>query len=273
MSGRTRILRERLGPWRVGVLLGLVAVALGLWRLVDLPAPWRRDPVWERIHATGVWRVGLDPSFPPFEEVDEAGNIVGFDVDLARAIGDRWGVETTFLSIGYDGLIDAVRSGKIDAAISALPYDPLLTRDVRFSDPYFDAGWVLVVPHDRSWAGEAALDRARVAVEWGSEGDVWARRLRRRHPGMTLVLRTTPDEVLAALRSGAADAAVVDGVVARAHAQEVRVVMRLASEPYVIVVPYPAFRLHANVNAALAALRADGTLARLEERWFGPSGP
>lgn len=228
-----------------------------------------RDRVWARVQRTGVWRVGLDPSFPPFEMVDAEGRVVGFDVDLAEAIAARWGVRATFVSIGFDGLIDAVRADRVDAVISAMPYDPLLTRDVRFSKPYFDAGWRVVVPLGSPITRLQELAGRRLAAEWGSEGHVWGRRLRDRHPGLILMLKPTAEEVVTAVLNGEADAALLDGVMARRAATRLRGVdTPLTSEPYVIVVPRDASRLHARLNAALAALREEGTLLLLEQRWF-----
>ena len=228
-----------------------------------------RDPVWARVERTRVWRVGMDPSFPPFEMTAKDGSVVGFDVDLARAIAARWGVRVEIVGIGFDGLTDAVSAHKVDAAISAIPYDPLLTRDVRYSDPYFDAGWRVVVPHASAIRDLADLAGKRVAVEWGSEGDVWARRLQRQYTNVHLVLKPSLDEALAALRAGEADAAIVDGVTYRLHAREWRQVgAPLSHEPYVIVMPIDAYRLQEQVNRALRGLKATGELANLEGKWL-----
>ncbi len=254
------------------LLLGLVGgVTIGIFG-PQARLRWAADPVWERVQTTQVWRVGMDPSFPPFEDVTVDAQIVGFDVDLARAIAQEWGVQVELISMGYDGLIDAVRAEKVDAAISALPYDPLLTQDVRFSVPYFDAGWRIVVPHVSPFMTLGDLATARLAVEWGSEGDVWARRLRHRYPTIQLVLRMSPADVLQALQSGEADAGIVDGVVARQHARYIRVLHVLSQEPYVVVMPYRAHRLQAQVNNTLETLRVRGVLRQLESRWFDREG-
>src|SRR5690606_37665238 len=96
----------------------------------------------------GTWRVGLDPSFPPFEMLDANGQIIGFDVALAQELAALWGLEVEFVSIGFDSLLDAVRTGQVDSVVSAYPYDPRLTRDVRFSTPYFEAGIRLAIRDD-----------------------------------------------------------------------------------------------------------------------------
>ena len=260
---------------RSRVLLGLGAslllgVVLTLAFLPTLRARFfPRDRVWARVQQSSMLRVGMDPSFPPFESLDENGTPVGYDVDLARALAAELGVQAEFVSIGFDGLIDAVRTEKVDVAISAMPYDPLLTKDVRFSTPYFDAGWRVVVPRASRLRTLADLNGARVAVEWGSEGDVWARRLRQTHPGMSLVLKPALADALAALTAGDADAAIVDGVTAREHAGELRQLgPPLSSEPYVIVMPYRAPVLQREINRALDRLRAQGALERIEKRWF-----
>lgn len=232
---------------------------------------WRPDPVWRQIMAERAWDVALDPTFPPFEDMTADGTLVGLDVDLARAIGAQWGVETRFVMLGYDGLIDAVRSGKADAAISAIPYNPLLTQDVRFSDPYFDAGWRVVVAATSPARAISELASARVAVEWGSEGHVWAKRLQREHPKMEIVLRLSPDQVIASVVSGEVEAGIVDGVTALQHADRVRVIASLSSEPYVIVLPYRAYRLQEEVNNALRTLRASGYLDALIAKWLHPA--
>lgn len=246
-------------------LLSLLAMAVLLLRARLFPS----DPVWARVQRTGVWRVGLDPSFPPFEMVNEEGQVVGYDVDLARAIAEQWGVRVEFVGVGFDGLIDAVKAGRIDAAISAIPYDPLLTKDVRFSAPYFDAGWRIVVLRDASLRSEEDLAGKRVAVEWGSEGDVWARRLQRTQSDLALVLKPSLEEALAALRAGEADAAIVDGVIFQLYRKELRQVGEtLSHEPYVIVVAMQAHRLHEEVNTTLETLEKSGVLDSLRRRWF-----
>jgi ABC-type amino acid transport substrate-binding protein len=262
---------RRQWPWlaAAGLLLLLVALPL-LWQVAGIG----RDRVWDEIQATGIWRVGLDPSFPPFETLDAAGQPVGFDVDLTRAIAAIWGVEVQVEAIGFDGLVDAVQAGRLHSAISALPYQPERTQDVAFSEPYFEAGLALATP--ASGAAVATLDDLagrRLAVEWGSEGDVQARLLRRRFPDLVLLPQETPQAALLAVAEGQADAALVDRVSAlQFMAGDPRIALSsqvVVSDPYVVVLPRRAPELQRRVADALATLRADGTLDMLTARWFG----
>lgn len=260
--------------WVAVALVSLLALlALFLWRGVSQPA----DRFWARIQETGYWRVGLDPSFPPFEALDDSGQPMGFDVDLAAAIAGRWGVEVQVEGVGFDGLIDAVWASRIDSAISALPIQPQFSEDVAFSQPYFEAGLVLVTgtTSDQAPSSVEELGGKRVAVEWGSEGDLQARSLRRRLPDLEILPMETPQSALAALRAGSADAALVDRVSALQYAGQGNPLRihptPVVSDPYVIVMPRKAPLLQQKVGEALSALQADGTLDALTEKWFGAS--
>ena len=230
------------------------------------------DRSMQRIRDLGVLRVGVDPSFPPFESLDASGQIVGFDADLAAGLARRWGVRVQFESIGFDGLLDAIWAGRVDAIISALPLEPRYTKDIAYSQPYFEAGLRLVTITATPIAATTDLASRKLAVELGPDADAEARRLRQRIPGLTLVTFATPAEALQALVDGAADAAVVDGVTARQFVGQqatARIVgPALTSAPYVIALPVKARRLLVEVNQALNDLQANGTLAGLEEQWF-----
>jgi len=64
----------------------------------------RDDGTLAEIRRRGTLRVGLDASFPPFETIDEDNQIVGLDVDIARAIAADIGVELELVNIGFDGI-------------------------------------------------------------------------------------------------------------------------------------------------------------------------
>jgi ABC-type amino acid transport substrate-binding protein len=234
----------------------------------------RQDGTWAEMQARGTWRVGLDPSFPPFEQLDNAGAPVGYDVDLARAIAAEWNLEAEIITIGYDSLVDALRAGRIDSVVSALPYDERATRDVAFSEPYFDAGVRLAVRADSPITSTASLNGGQVAVEWGSMGDMVGRRIQREGVALELMPYETPtDAVAALLNDPAIDALLIDQVSLReAQGQGATVVAigpALESNPYVIAMPLRAYDLHERMESTLAQFVATGTLAELEARWFG----
>ncbi|MBP8950134.1 MAG: transporter substrate-binding domain-containing protein, partial [Candidatus Promineofilum sp.] len=131
------------------------------------------NDTWPQIEGSGVLRIGVDPTFPPFATADGA-DAQGLDIDLARALADELGLEAQFTYFGYDGLYDALATGQVDVLISALVVAPERTADVAYSDAYFDAGQVLIVPQASAVAGMADLDGRTVAVELGALGHVEA---------------------------------------------------------------------------------------------------
>ena len=257
-------------------LVALAVVTLGLLVLfVTRGGLGGRDETWVRIEREGIMRVGMDASYPPFEHFDDqAGVFLGYDVDLAREIGRRLNVDVAFVNISFDGLYDALYSGRVDVIISALPYDPMLTRDVAYSHSYFNAGLVLLARR-----GEEGIERVEdlrgrtVAVETGSAAHEEARRLRD-YKRVDLTLRTerTPEEVIARLLGGEVDAAIYDGVSARqliARGEAVRTAGDLLTdEPYVMAARLDSPELLRRINGVLITLREGGYLEVLEGKWF-----
>jgi polar amino acid transport system substrate-binding protein len=231
------------------------------------------DGTLERVQATGELRVGLDASFPPFESLDPAGNVIGADADLARTIASALGAEPVFVNVGFDGLYDALLIGRVDVVISGLPYDPRRTQDVIYSQPYFNAGQVLVArANNLSLSGSESLAGRRVAVEWGSMADMQARRLRQANTGMETLPQRTAQEALNALVGGQADAAIADAVSVYQfmgdQGQEVRVVETLTDEPYVIATRPRSRQLARAIDDVLSELRQSGALDALLDKWF-----
>jgi polar amino acid transport system substrate-binding protein len=244
------------------VLLGLVT----WWTIVAT----RDDGTLAEIQRRGTLRVGLDASFPPFETIDENSRIVGLDVDIARTIARDLGVELELVNIGFDGLYDALLARRADIIISGLPYDPRWTQDVAYTANYFNAGQILVTRTAEATVDEVDdLEGRTVAVEWGSQADMEARRLERSMTGLTILRRSTAEEALQSLLAGQADAAVVDAVSGvRAVPKGVSVVTYLTDEWYAAAVHIESTALLEAVNQSLTRLNESGEMARIQALWL-----
>jgi polar amino acid transport system substrate-binding protein len=270
MSKLSVLIRRR---WCLAVAMGLIVVVAGVFLATRFSFS-RRDETWERIQREGSMRVGMDASYPPFDLLESDGGFVGYDVDLALELGARLGIEVEFVDIFFDGLYDALLSGRVDLIVSALPHDRLLTQDVAYSYSYFNAGQVLVVAQrDDRIGGIEDLAGLRVAVELGSAAHQEARRLNERERlALALVTRRTPEEVVDALAEGQADAAIYDGIAARqvlSQGKPIKIVGGpLTDEPYVIALRLDSPLLLEKVNEALVEFREQGFLGQLEEKWF-----
>jgi polar amino acid transport system substrate-binding protein len=89
-----------------------------------------------QIKERGKIVVGTSADYPPYESIDADGKFVGFDMDMARAIGEKLGVEVEFQDMPFDSLIAAVQEGKIDVVIAAMQATPERDETVDFSMVY-----------------------------------------------------------------------------------------------------------------------------------------
>lgn len=231
------------------------------------------DDSWERIQETGLLRVGLDPTYPPFE-VDNGSELVGLDVDLARALTADLGLQVQFIYFGYDGLYDALATGQVDVLISALVVAPERTRDFAYSQSYFNAGQFLFVAADETEIREIADMAGRtLAVELGAQGHVEAISWQRSLPGLTIQPHNTPDEALTAVLDHQADAALMDAINGRLFQMNNPGLHRLSQpvtvEPYAIVTRADHQELLQQINQSLLALEQTGQLNEIVMAWLG----
>lgn len=267
------VLRRR--PWVAAVLGGvlLLGVGLGAYRLLRVD----EDLVWQRIQARQQLVVATDASYQPFSAVDGSGRLFGFDVDLAEAIGRQWGVTVAYENITYDALLGALVADRDDVVISAFVPQPERTREVAYTRPYFVGGTVAVIrgADGAALSGDPLVWAAgkRFAVEYGAGGDALARQWARRAAGVVVAPMTTAADALRAVEQGEADAALVDLISAYdfmlGHPALALAGPPLEPEPYVIAVSVNAPEVLENLEQALQALEADGTLPALRVKWFG----
>ncbi len=256
------------------LLLGVACLLGAIWLAPPL-ARWAWSLISPRADLPmlpyGELRVGIDASYPPFG-LDVGGELTGLDVDLARAVARELGVPLHFINMGYDGLYDSLRADQADALFSALRVDPLRFGDARYTPAYFDAGQVLVRPADSELNGMADLEGRNLAVEFGTEGELEARRWQRRLAALAVASYDTASVALDAVLAGEADAALVDAISARLWLREHN---GLAIAPeyvthdlYAVAVRVENVRLWEAISAALAKLLEDGTVDRIVAGWL-----
>lgn len=228
---------------------------------------------WERIQRSGVLRVGLDPTFPPFENDDGQG-LDGLDVDLARALADDLGLQVEFTYFGYDGLYDALAADKVDVLISALVIVPGRMRDFAYSDSYYDAGEILIMAADAvGIESKDDLSGHTLAVELGARGHVEATSWERRLTDLVIRPYNSSAEAMAAVAAEEADVALVDSVSGRLYLMTRPGLRRserpATSEPYAMVVRADDMVLLTKLNERLADLRSSGRLEQIVSKWLG----
>ena len=248
-----------------------------LWLVISLlllAGCTNKQTTWDKIQASGVLRVGLDPTFPPFEVADDK-NVWGLDVDLAKALAAEMALATEFTYFGYDGLYDALGTNQVDILISALVIVPERMGEFAYSDSYFDAGQVLVVDDGTQINDPQDLEERTVAVELGAQGHLLATTWQRRIPGLNIEVEDSLEDALFAVANGDADAAVVDHVSARLYRENAPnlqiYLLSDAREPYALVVRVEDRQLLEALNQALEKLKSSGKLESIIHNWLDPN--
>ena len=154
-----------------GVLIaGLVLAACGKKAEPPAPAPVASAPASAPAPAK-VYVVGTDAAYAPFESQNEKGEIVGFDIDVVKAIAAKAGIEVKFVNTPWEGIFNALGQGDRDLVVSAVTITDERKGTMDFTDPYFDAQQLIAVKETSKVAKFADLKKLKVGVQTGTTGD------------------------------------------------------------------------------------------------------
>lgn len=213
-------------------------------------------------------RIGIDPTQPPFAAIIN-NEFVGFEVDLANAIANELGAAVQFVIVNYDSRYDALINDQVDCVIATLVIDPSKMADVRYSQPYYDDGLLLVSSDQIAGEFDNLLQNQTVAFAYGSEADSVTRRWQVRIEGLERRPYELAEYALDAIQLGEADAALVDATTFHLYdGNENLYSDTITSVPYSIATPKERPGLANQINDILDQLREDGTLEQLVGTWF-----
>ena len=225
-------------------------------------------------------RIGVDASYPPFESVGPSGQMVGFDVDLTRALCAKMSVRCVWIPQDLDGIIPALKAKKFDIIVSSLTVTDKRREQIDFSDRLFDAPARMIAKKGSPLLPTVeSLKGKHVGVEQGSTQESYAKAYWE-PKGVTIVPYQNQDQVYADLATGRLDAALQDELQADAGflktprgkdfawaGPEVKDPKTLG-EGTAIGVRKEDGELKAKLNKALAEVHQDGTFTKLEKQYF-----
>jgi len=225
----------------------------------------------DKVLDRGVLVVGTEPEFPPFESLDVNGELVGFDIDLAKAIATDLGVDVRFETMAFDSLPSALGVGKVDVILSGMTATAERARSRAFTDSYFRTQLCLLVGKDTAIEKPTDADGKRLVVKLGTTGDINATRL---FPNAEITKFDNEGACALEVIHGRADAFLYDrhSIVRhhRAHPETTRAILEpLSDEPYAMAVKLGDQIFIDRLNDFLRGLREDGRYAALYERHFG----
>lgn len=233
------------------------------------------DASWEYIEGNGKIVVGLDDTFAPMGFRTEEGELVGFDIDLAKAVGEELGVEVEFKPIVWDAKEMELDGKKIDVIWNGMSKTPERVEKMNLSKPYFNNSIVIMTLADKpietkadlagktigTQAASAALEMIQKDAIYGDIVD-------------GLAEYDTYDEAVMDLDTGRLDAVIIDKVAGMYKANLAEGTYAFTAEDfgedlYVIGLRKGEDALTEKINAALDAVIASGKAAEISNEWFG----
>ncbi len=217
--------------------------------------------------------VGLDDEFPPMGFRDENNEIVGFDIDLAKAVGEKLGVEVQFQPIDWNAKEIELESGKVDMLWNGLTITEERAATMDFTDPYLNNKQIIVVKNDSEIQSKADLEGKVVGIQDGSSA---VEAVNADELASAIELSTYDTNILALsdLDIGRVDAVVADEIVLRYYLanndNDFRIIEDgdFGDEVYGVAVKKDNTELLTALQAALDEMDKDGTAATISTNWF-----
>jgi polar amino acid transport system substrate-binding protein len=215
--------------------------------------------------------VAVENAYPPFNKIDEATNQgVGWDYDAVTEICKRLNCVPEFKQAAWDGIFPAMAAGEFDMLADGVTYTDERAQIVDFSIPYVTVGQVLLVRADETRTVDQmkADDKALVATQIGTTNEMVAKE---NFPESRVKSYDDFGAAVLATLAGDVDGVVIDNISALGYMEEnpgkLKTIGQLTSDEQLAFVFPPGSSLVSAVNAALEAMKADGTLDALNLKW------
>ena len=222
-----------------------------------------------------VYVVGTDAAYAPFESQNEKAEIVGFDIDVVKAIAAKAGIEVKFVNTPWEGIFNALNQGDRDLLVSAVTITDERKQTMDFSAPYFDAQQLIAVKGTSKVAKFDDLKKLKVGVQTGTTGDEAVSKLQGKTSANIKRFESTP-LALKELEAGGVDAVVADnGVVIHYVNNNAGSKFKTVAdtsftpEQYGLPVKKGNTELLEKLNKGLAGIKADGSYDKIYVQYFG----
>lgn len=229
----------------------------------------------ESVQKAGKLVMGTSPDFPPFESLDEKGDVVGIEVEILELICNELGVELEIKQMDFDSVLPGVQSGKFDVGVSGISVTPEREKNTLFTVPYCLAAQAIVVTSDSPITGKADLAGKKVSVQTGTTAEEFCMK-----NGYTVDGFAANADAQAALTVGKVAAWVIDDLTAaemvavynEEHPDAPLVILdeAMTTEPYAFAFKLGNDDLVEKINEILNGLLADGTIASIFEKYDAP---
>ncbi len=218
-------------------------------------------------------RVVNDAAYSPFEYLDK-GKMVGFDVDIMKALGKTAGYKYKLVNVGWDPVFAELKSKTADMSISAISITSDREKTYDFSVPYFLSTNKILIPKSSSIKTAADLKGQTIAVQTGTTGQTAVEKILGKNSKKIKKFKTISLAIMEMLNHGA-DAVVADNTVIEQYARlnpnkKLKVVednQAFVPEFYGIMYPKDS-KLKPVFDKAINKLYENGTYTKIYQKWF-----
>jgi len=227
------------------------------------------------IPQTQIIRVATEPTFPPFEFQGKDGELVGFSIDLMKAIATAAHFQVEFQSLPFDGIIPALQAKTVDGAISSMTITPERAKTVAFSRPYFKAGLAIAVRRDnQNITNFQSLQNHKIAVQIGTTGAKKAKTV----TGAEVRSFDSAPLALQELQNGNVDAVINDAPVTlyainTGNLQGIKVIQQLLTEEFYGIATAKNSLYLPVINQGLSTILENGKYQQIYQKWFKSTPP
>ncbi|WP_407857236.1 transporter substrate-binding domain-containing protein [Enterococcus hailinensis] len=262
-------------------VLGMVAVAA----IVTLAACGSKKEAsdtnsWKTIEKDKKVTIGLDDTFVPMGFKDDDGKIVGFDVDLAKAVFKEYGIEAKFQPIDWSMKENELDNGTIDLIWNGYTVTKSREKKVLFSDPYAQNEQVLVTKKDSGITDAKGMKGKVLGAQEGSSGyeafNNQADVLKDNVKDNDATLYASFNEAMIDLENNRIDGLLIDKVYADYYLKQANKMdnfnifnVGFTNEDFAVGARKGDKELISKINSAFKKLQEDGQYAEISKKWFG----
>lgn len=238
------------------------------------PAPTAPTSAVERVKKAGKIVVAIDATYPPMESEGADGKPMGFDIDFADEIARRMGVTTEYVVMAWDGILAGLTSKRYDVIISSMNITEDRKKTADFVE-YVKMSQLFVCKQGVNVTKEQDLAGKSVAVQADTTSYEFLESKKKEGIaiGEVKAFKLATD-AFAALKAGQAEAIVIDEPVGRYYVKQdpamfVITGRAMAPEPVGVALRKEDAELTKEIGRIVDEMRADGTLKKISEKWFG----
>ncbi|WP_108650681.1 transporter substrate-binding domain-containing protein [Dongshaea marina] len=227
-----------------------------------------------QVVAKQVIKFEMEATYAPFEYVNKNNEIKGFDVDLANALCQELNAQCSFHNVPFDSLIPALKFHRYDAAISAIDITEARSKQVSFTQPYYENAAAFVTLSDNLKSQQSLKDK-RVGVQ---NGTTHQRYLLEQMPGVTAVPYASYLDAFNDLKTGRIDAIFSDTAILADWVKKdskLHYIGKPVTNPsyfgngFGIAVNKSNTKLLAQLNQALSTIKENGQYQIIYNKYFG----